>query len=225
MPDWQALLRRRLGPLRLSPQGEAEVIAELAAHFEDDCRERIEAGAPADRAVKSALDEVRDWQRLRRDLQSNKEDPMNQRTRVLWLPGLFACFFCFSLLAMIIRAGLHPRFIWLAPTMGVAFYIPWFVALILVGALACWWSRRAGGALRQRLLAVLLPAISMAALFVILLFVALIFERHMPASRLVLAWLVTLCAWALLPGVGLLVGALPFLGSTPARHHPAAAQG
>jgi len=150
---------------------------------------------------------------------------MNQRVRALWLPGLFACFFCFSLLAMMIRAGLQPRFIWLAPAMGVAFYIPWFGALILVGALAGWWSRRAGGAVRERLQAALLPSLAMTILFTTLFFVALVFERHHPLGWMLVAWLVMLLAWAVLPGVGLLLGALPFLGSAPESRHAPAAQG
>ena len=225
MPDWQALLRARLGPLRLSPQGQAEVIAELAAHFEDEHRARLDAGAPPDQVVHSTLAQVRDWKRFRRDLESNKEDPMNQRVRALWLPGLFACLFCFSLLAVMIRAGLRPRFIWLAPAMGVAFYVPWFVALILVGALAAWWSRRAGGAVRERLQAALLPSVSMIVLFTLLFFVSLVFERHHSPGWMVVAWLVMLLAWAILPGVGLLLGALPFLGAAPAVRRQAVSAG
>ncbi|HXZ28587.1 MAG TPA: hypothetical protein VEG08_11395, partial [Terriglobales bacterium] len=160
MPDWQVLLRARLGPLRLSPQMEDEVVAELAAHFEDECRERAEAGVPADEAVHSTLAQVPDWQRFRRDLQHSKEDPMNHRTRALWLPGALTCLFSYLAQAMMVRAGLKPEYVWRASEFGIAgiaFYLPWFFPLPIVGALGAWWSRRAGGTLRERLLAALLP--------------------------------------------------------------------
>jgi hypothetical protein len=65
----------------------------------------------------------------------------------------------------------------------------------------------------------------MAVLFVIGLFWALIFDRHTTVDKMLAAWLLTLLAWAALPGAALLLGALPFLGSAAARSHPAAAQG
>ena len=148
---------------------------------------------------------------------------MNDRTRALWLPGAFTCLFSYLALAFMIRAGLQPHFAWLASGMGIALYLPWFAPLPLVGALGAWWSRRAGGTRRHRLLAVLLPAISTAVLFVIVLFFALLFDGHVPVDKMLAGWLVTMLAWAALPGAGLLLGALPFLGA--GRDRPAAARG
>jgi hypothetical protein len=227
MPDWPRLVRQRLGPLLLSPEGEQEVLAEVATHLEDDYREQIEAGVLADQAVQATLAQVSDWKRFRRELQHSKEDPMNHRTRALWLPGAFTCLFSYLALALMVRAGLQPQYVWRASEFGIAgigFYLPWFAPLPIVGALGAWWSRRAGGTLRERLLAVLLPAISMAVLFVIGLFWALIFERHPTVPKMLADWLLALLAWAAFPGAGLLLGALPFLGSAPARSHPAPAQ-
>jgi len=153
---------------------------------------------------------------------------MNRRTRALWLPGAFTCLFSYLALAMMVRAGLQPQYVWRASEFGIAgigFYLPWFFPLPIVGALGAWWSRRAGGTLRERLLAALLPAISIAVLFVIILLAALIVDRHAPVDKMLAAWLLTLLAWSVFPGLGLLLGALPFLGSRPAaRHHSAAAQ-
>ena len=228
MPDWEQILRQRLGRLRLSPEDEEQVIAELAAHFEELYGEQVDAGLPAGRALDAALAQVKHWKRFRRELQHSKEDRMNHRTRALWLPGAFTCLFSYLALALMVRAGLKPQYVWRASEFGIAgiaFYLPWFAPLPVVGALTAWWSRRAGGERLHRLLAVLLPAISMTALFVILLFVALIFERHAPVDKILAAWLLLLLAWAVFPGLGLLLGALPFLGSAPARNRPAAAQG
>lgn len=224
MPDWPHILRQRLGRLRLSPEDEEQVIAELVAHFEELYAGQLDAGLPADRALDTTLAQVKNWKRFRRELQRSKEDPMNRRARAFWLPGLFSCLFCFSLLKAMVFAGLEPRFVWLAPAMGVAFYIPWFVALIVVGALAAWWSRRAGGAVRERLEAALLPSLAMTILFTVLFAISLPFEHHHSLGWMVVAYLVMLLAWAVLPGAGLLLGALPFLGPGPARRHPAAAQ-
>lgn len=225
MPDWEQILRQRLSPLHLSPGSEEQVIAELAAHFEELYGEQIDAGLPADRALDATLAQVKHWKRFRRDLQCSKEDPMNRRTRAFWFPGLFSCLLSYLSLALIVRAGLRPQLVWLSPDFGVGFYLTWFAPLPVVGALAAWWSRRAGGARLQRMLAVLLPSICTAVLCVIIFFVALLFERHRPVDKMLVSWLVGLLAWAGLPGVALLLGALPFLGSSPSRDHPAAAQG
>ena len=58
MPDWRPELRRRLAPLRLSPQREAEVVEELSQHLEDRYQELLTRSTPADEARRIALEEL-----------------------------------------------------------------------------------------------------------------------------------------------------------------------
>ena len=49
MPDWKTEIMRRLAPLRLEPQREAEIAEELAEHLEDranaaPCRATVAEG-------------------------------------------------------------------------------------------------------------------------------------------------------------------------------------
>ncbi|HEY6253405.1 MAG TPA: ABC transporter permease [Candidatus Angelobacter sp.] len=58
MPDWEARVQERLGPLRLEPAREAEIVEELAQHLED-CYERLLAeGATSSEAYQAALVEL-----------------------------------------------------------------------------------------------------------------------------------------------------------------------
>jgi hypothetical protein len=110
-------------------------------------------------------------------------------------------------------------------------YIWWLVTQPAVGAMAAFWSRRAGGELAQRLLAALAPSLGMLVLFVIgpflsmliFLYQAYIFPGHGRAinfsSRLFLvAYFTLLVSWVLLPAAGLLIGAMPFLRKPQPQH-------
>jgi len=156
---------------------------------------------------------------------------MNYRTKVLWLPALGALILSSSLLAIFQFFGLVPRFYWLNRT-GLSmypfytFYLPWLIALPAIGAVAAFWSQRAGGQAIHRLLAAMAPSIGMLGFFLIAPFVSFLirilvpFFTHRPVHGQFgppnlatwMTWiLVLLVSWVLLPGVGLMLGAIPFL--------------
>ena len=68
MPEWKQDIRRRLGPLELTPEREASLTEELAQHLEDHYRELVGGGTPPETARRTALAGL-DRHELLRELQ------------------------------------------------------------------------------------------------------------------------------------------------------------
>ena len=218
MPDWTQVVRARLGALGLTKQREAEIVAEIASHLEDLAEERTRQGASEADAVARALAAVPDWRRLSREI--GKEAGMNQRMRTLWLPGVTMAVLAMGDLIALGRGGLQPRILWLGGYDGhaVFFYLPWLLLLLLVGAIGAFWSRRVGGGRAESALAALFPVFGIAALLLLLLLFLPIsvllggLEDQEMLLRLKLAAFGTLIlSWVVVPGLALLLGALPFV--------------
>jgi len=89
MPDWNALVRERLGAVDSSSAEDAEIVAELAAHLEDVYEELLGKGMCESDAIGRALGDVGAWRGLAGRIRRAKgEEIMNRRTKMLWLPGL-----------------------------------------------------------------------------------------------------------------------------------------
>ena len=159
---------------------------------------------------------------------------MNYRTKTFWLPGFVALILSSGLLALFQFEGVVPRFYWLTGKMGsgypfFSFYIGWLVTLPVVGAIAAFWSQRAGGRVQQRVLAALAPSLGMLGFLIIVPVISLFFvlspfflkPRHMhfdfSLSLMLIGLLTHFVNWVLLPAVGLLIGALPFLRTPHAQ--------
>jgi hypothetical protein len=226
MPGDLEQVKKRLGKLGLPPRREEEISRELGEHVEDHAAELQAAGLTKDQAQREALESVRDWPQLREQILvvETGEVNMNYRTKVLWLPAFGALFMSNMLLAGIQIFGPLPHFFILHPGKGMqifilrpgkvmeifcAFLVPWLFTQPAVGAVAAWWSRRAGGVTRHQLLAALSPAIALLAVFVLILPWAMIVEEKHNLS--VITFLVLTVTWVLLPAVPLLLGAAPFL--------------
>ena len=215
MPDWQELVRRQLSGLALDAAEKDEVHAELAAHLEEtyECLLKEDEAEPA--AVRRALSLAGDWQELRRKIQlaRRKGNKMTNRVRQLWLPGFWTLFTSMMLLTIIEFFGPRPKIVQLrgwsmiAPVMVV--YVPWLLALLLVGALGAYLSHRAGASQRVVLLSVLFPVLPYFCFCLIGFPLALILEEHLAHSILASSILVGFFAWVLLPGAALLAGGLP----------------
>src|SRR3990172_6389600 len=89
MPDWEELVGRRLGRMKLEPEERQEVVAEVAAHLEECYGELCAAGSPDPEGY--TLAQVPDWKALGRRIQKSKEEPMSLTRKVL-IPGLAALF-------------------------------------------------------------------------------------------------------------------------------------
>jgi len=208
--DYRNFVREHLGPLSLPAERELEIIAELAEHIEDG----NEAGLLLRR--RGPLD-ILNWKRLNREIRRAEEDPMNDRTRRLWLPGLVTLAFSALLLMVMVRFGLQPLFWWIDPRMPVVFYVPWLVALPVPGAVGAYWSKRVGGDRRLRFVAGVFPAAAMLGTFLVTFPLAFVIDWHVPALLKLSGLAIYTFAWVVIPGAALLLGVLPFLGNPADR--------
>jgi len=139
---------------------------------------------------------------------------MNNRIKHLWLPGLATLALSMVLLMVLMRSGIQPLVVTLRLPYLLLFYVPWLVALPVIGALGAYWSRRAGGGHQAGIAAGLFPAWAMAILFLTMWPLGWLIEsyvRQVPARVNLSALALYLLNWGLIPGAALLVGALPFL--------------
>lgn len=242
MDNWEALVSSRLGSVRLCAEAEREVVRELASHFSeiyDDARAR---GASEGSARDQALDSVRDWRRLARDVRREKETLMTMtpfRRRVI-LPGLVAVLL--SAIALTITSVLHRMgnqqvFHPIPMNYGLyaVFNLPWLISLPVAGAAGAWLSRRAGGSAWQRLTAAMFPGLIYLAVIAFAMVIGLAVQlvlmllgRYQGDHASATVWAARLTSmflpWIVAPALSSLIGALPFLWlRTPEPAAPSAA--
>ena len=217
MLDNLKALRERLGDLGLRPHREEEIIRELSEHMADHAAVLEAHGMARDIAAQQALNSISDWPDLRKEIVAaeSEEPTMNHRTKVLWLPALVALTLSNVLLALMQIFGPPTQFHWVGGDQGMGpyyvFVVPWLISQSVVGAVAAYWSRRAGGALRHQLLAALAPAIGILGLFLLILPWAMIVDEHVSHNLKLSSFLVLTVSWVLLPAIPLLIGAAPFV--------------
>lgn len=146
---------------------------------------------------------------------------LNLRTRSIWLPG-FVSLLAASLLMFAEEIVMFhdPSFyftdISLRPSHLISglprwFYIVWLLAQVPCGALGAYLSRRGGGTRGARALAGAFPALAIFFLCGLAIPVSAAVEHNAyflhHLDRLALG----ICIWAVVPAIGLLIGAAPFL--------------
>ena len=216
MADDRELIKARLGKLGLGAQREEEILREISEHLADHAEALEASGVASDAAARQVLDSVSNWPEIRAEIVSaeTEEASMNYRTKVLWLPALCALTLSNGGLALMQIFNVPARFYRFGIGKDVQalceFIIPWIIAQAFVGALAAYWSRRAGGTLRHQLLAAMAPALALLGVFVLILPVAIVTEQA-PHHIQLYGFLVLTVTWVLLPAIPLLLGAAPFL--------------
>ena len=124
-------------------------------------------------------------------------------------------------LALMQIFGAPAHFYWLGVGKSVQalceFIVPWLISQPVVGAVAAYWSRRAGGTVRYQLLAALAPAIALLGVFVLILPFSMIVEKPSAPNIRLAAFLILTVTWVLLPAIPLLLGAAPFLRKPQAQ--------
>jgi hypothetical protein len=232
MPDWRKLVGEHLAALALDPQEREEVIEELAAHFEETFVDLRKRGLTEENATSRCLDEVRDWNSLRRSLQAarRKENVMSYRVKELWLPGLLTFTLPMCLLSLtqsrpvvtrerffilngtveIGRVFGHKPWVlsWGHPPMAVVF-IPWLLALPLVGAIGAFLSHRAGGSRRAIFFSIIFPVVPFLATILLITPVILAFDHFIAHNPVPASIPVAVLGLVFLPGVALLAGGFP----------------
>jgi len=210
MANWNQIVRDRLKPKRLSLADLDSIISELAAHLEEAFYEAQARGLTEEQALKIALQEVNDWRVLAGEIRAarSEEDPVNYRTKSLWLPTLITLLGASVSLAVTQFMGLQPQQVWV-DKMGMTFYWLWLASLPIFGAAGAYMSRRAAGQIPIRLAAGLSPELVMlVGMFLILPWGLFLDGFHF--LRLVHFGL-GLINWVGIPAAALLLGTLPFL--------------
>lgn len=229
MPDWEQILREQLGPMRLEPGVQEEIIAELAGHLEDAYERFLAQGIGTEEAQHRARAEVSNGRELARQIRRAKEgeDEMGNRIKQIWLPGLVTTGLATLSLEVLHFAGMRQTVLW-SPANGPAlFYLPWLLSLPVLGFVGAYWSRRLGGGTRASIIAGVFPALFYFAFPYLTLPLALVVDRGLGPEVAALGWFVFiskwyLLNWAALPCLALLAGALPV--TLIARSRPAASR-
>jgi predicted permease len=73
MPDWRALIARRLQSLALRPEREQEIVDELSQHLGDRYQELRAGGASEEEAVRLAIDEIDDEDLLAKEMRTLRQ--------------------------------------------------------------------------------------------------------------------------------------------------------
>lgn len=212
MPDWIKIVRERLQPCSLSPKNREDVVTELAAHLEETCEQARSAGLTPSAALEQTLQEVDNWSVLAKKIQraKTKENPVNHRTKTLWIPGLASLFGASLLMAVMQWIGIRPRLLWFGH-MAMTLYWPWLCSLPVFGALGAYLSQRGGGETPTRLAAASFPALWLLLFSVLIMPLEMAHQGHLYAFGYFLA----VTNWVVIPCLALLLGALPFLRKFP----------
>lgn len=240
MPDWEALVSRRLGALKGDEGLRAEVVQELAGHLEDFYLEKCARSLSESAAMEQALAQVADWRKLTQKIRMAKreEGSMNYRTKSYWLPGLvtFAASMVWLMilqLTMPIRHSWYPadhlvRHVGLAPLAMsdtgtqiyflAAPYLFWLLAQPVLGALGAYLSRRGGGEKRARLVASIFPSLMFLCAWSFVFVIAVFVERNPFVLAHPVNFALIAVPVAVVPGVALVLGALPFLREPKAQY-------
>jgi hypothetical protein len=235
VPDWKAIVAENLKESGLNMPARDEVADELASHLEDRYEQLLAQGTRDTDARCLVLKETQDWQELAENITRAKrtEDTMNRRTKILWLPGLVA-FATASILLMALQrlitlrpalllpleriTGLHPTLWWKDQTDAI--YLCWWVLLPLCGAAGAFLSRRAGGSRLACAAASLFPSFVMLGIFCFVLPVSSVVEKNNFIMRHPLYFVLAMVNWIMVPGLALILGALPFFRQTASQLPP-----
>ncbi len=219
MPDWNALVRERMGRLGITPSQEEETIAELAGHLEDVYEGGRGHGMSESEAMKRSLEQVTDWPGLSRKMQraKHKEGMMNYRTKTFWLPALISLAAAMVSLMISTQVSLQPRFLargfvtvhasTASTSIPLVAYLPWLALLPFCGAAGAYFSRRAGGQCFARLAVGLFPWIALLSLVSFLTLIGQI----VPFQHQWLGFVTVLLLVSVPPGIALFLGVVPFL--------------
>ena len=206
MPDWDKAITEHLGLKEIR----AEVVRELAAHLEESYDNRRSHGLSEPNALAETLAELDDCGPLSAAIRgrNSEEDRMNYRTRTLWLPAMITLLGASLSLMILQKTGFRPNLIWKGP-IAVLFYVPWLASLPFVGAAGAYLAQRAHAAIGRRVLVATSPALLLLIVMSMILPLAMIVDGFWWFRFVYFA--IAVVNWVVVPGAGLLLGAVPFL--------------
>lgn len=222
MHDWRRIVRKKLAGTALSRRQRENLTTELADHLDDLHAELLASGIAESDASAQCLEQVNDMQQIAAAAKRSEiwEDAMNQRSRTLWLPGLVTLTLA-SVLLMVMQlfAFSRPRVHWVDGG-AVAIGFIWLASLLPCGALGAYLSRRAGGSRWNSVVASLFPSLIMLGVFCIVLPIGVLIERNSYIIHHPRYFGLALLVWIVVPGISLLLGALPVLWRMNNRLQP-----
>ncbi len=90
MPDWSLYVRRRLPPLRVSPERESEIVAELAQQMEQAFQASLRGGASQTEALQRARTQFPNWDTLAAEIMAAEREaapPLPPERSARWFTG------------------------------------------------------------------------------------------------------------------------------------------
>jgi len=106
MRDFTAIVRRNLGRLPLAREREEEIVTELANQMEDAYQAALAAGTPEEQAHETALGQIHDWEKCRREIVSAERGE-----KMLWPhPNAIPRTVSWCALALVLALCLVPSF-------------------------------------------------------------------------------------------------------------------
>ena len=211
MPDWSKLVHDQLGRMVLGVGERSEIVEELAGHLEEIFDDLRRQGFSEEDATRGCLLEVEDWRGLglRIEAARRKENPMNNRVRQFWLPGLLTFTLSMGLLAVAEIYGPKPWILRSGNPPVMVVHIPWLLGLPVVGAIGAFLSRRAGGSRRAIFSSIVFPVVPYLAAILFISPVVLGFDHFIAHSPMPASIPMAVLGLVLTPGVALLAGGLP----------------
>lgn len=237
MPDWETLVSSRLAQLALDERERQEVITELAGHLEEIYEAFRRKGASHDDAIRDALLQVDNWNKLQREIYvaRTKENAMNGRTSRLWVPSFVTLAASVVTLVAFGFLGLQPGPLgsrphhedlrceirarwWSSHLIGgitsgshvVNEYTVWLMVLPLIGALGACLSMRAGGKLREIVISGIFPAVAWLTIVLVVLSFAASLGHGLEAVTAPVGPVGLITLLVLIPGACLLLGVLAY---------------
>ena len=212
MPDWKKFVQARLAQKKRGAPLDDEVVQELADYLEDAAEARTSTAISQQQGIDAIAAEVKNWPRLARQIKAARGGTMiKQRTLTMWLPGIASTTAAFLVLCASQKIGARQRFVEISPRMAMMIYIGWLFLLPAFGAVAAWWSRRAGGSIPNRLMAALFPIFSMIAIYLVIFSSAMLTNHGLGAPNLFRSLSGALVFGVFVPATALIAGALPYL--------------
>jgi len=206
MPDWSSVVCGHLNLAEFSPQEQKEIIAELASHLDDLCRQYLLQGLTGSEAVNRTLAEIAE-RHLLKDIKRSKldEGTVNHRTRQLWLPTLQTMAIAILLPPVLVRI----LFAFHIPPHTLHFDSLLLVFALLAGAVGARASRQAGGDCLFRMAPALFSALAYPFVIGCVFFARTLAPANFSSGGTFLG--PTLAHVVILPGLAMLLGAVPFL--------------
>ena len=217
MPDWKTIVKAQLRGVT------PEVIDELAGHLEDFEACLLAEGLSAVEAAKRTRHELENSPDLAKRIEQARGDQMNHRSKALWLPGLVS--FTLSAGSLCVLQTIVLQSNWaltgittsrttLWSTRTVLPYLIWMAFQPVCGVLAAWLSKRVGGRRSEFVTAALFPSLIMVLVVCFVVAFAIVVERNPFVMSHPEGIIPAMGVWVVLPGLGLLLGTIPFWRSS-----------